>query len=133
VESLKLPARSPNLNAHAERFVRTIKESCLVNCLANRPCEKQFLSSLNIIIRNETNRGSTTKSSVLNLRSFRRSALFDHVGDSAAYSAIITEMQHENRLVRICGRYDVGRFHCLLSDEIRQLNYGTRRFSSGVV
>jgi len=27
--SVKLPARSPNLNAYAERFVRTIKESCL--------------------------------------------------------------------------------------------------------
>jgi transposase InsO family protein len=29
VESVKLPPRSPNLNAHAERFVQTIKESCL--------------------------------------------------------------------------------------------------------
>jgi transposase InsO family protein len=29
IASLKLPPRSPNLNAHAERFVRTIKESCL--------------------------------------------------------------------------------------------------------
>jgi transposase InsO family protein len=29
VQSVKLPRRSPNLNAHAERFVRTIKESCL--------------------------------------------------------------------------------------------------------
>lgn len=29
VESVKLPARSPNLNAYAERFVRSIKESCL--------------------------------------------------------------------------------------------------------
>ena len=28
-QSVKLPPRSPNLNAHAERFVRTIKESCL--------------------------------------------------------------------------------------------------------
>src|SRR3954463_3323327 len=28
-ESVKLPPRSPNLNAHAERFVRSIKESCL--------------------------------------------------------------------------------------------------------
>lgn len=29
VQSVKLPARSPNLNAYAERLVRTIKESCL--------------------------------------------------------------------------------------------------------
>jgi transposase InsO family protein len=29
VQSVKLPPRSPNLNAVAERFVRSIKESCL--------------------------------------------------------------------------------------------------------
>jgi putative transposase len=29
IEGVKLPARSPNLNAYAERFVRTIKEDCL--------------------------------------------------------------------------------------------------------
>jgi transposase InsO family protein len=29
VEPLRLPARSPNLNAFAERFVRSIKDSCL--------------------------------------------------------------------------------------------------------
>lgn len=29
VRCVKLPPRSPNLNAHAERFVRSIKESCL--------------------------------------------------------------------------------------------------------
>ncbi len=29
VTSVKLPPSSPNLNAHAERFVRGIKESCL--------------------------------------------------------------------------------------------------------
>jgi putative transposase len=28
VESVKLPPRSPNLNAYAERFVRSIKECC---------------------------------------------------------------------------------------------------------
>ena len=33
VRSVKLPARSPNLNAHAERFVRTIKEGCLENMI----------------------------------------------------------------------------------------------------
>ena len=29
VERVKLPPQSPNLNAHAGRFVRTVKESCL--------------------------------------------------------------------------------------------------------
>src|SRR3982750_751010 len=29
MESVKLPSRSPNLNAYAERFVRSIKECCL--------------------------------------------------------------------------------------------------------
>jgi transposase InsO family protein len=29
VETVRLPPRSPNLNAYAERFVRSIKESCL--------------------------------------------------------------------------------------------------------
>jgi putative transposase len=29
IKTVKLPPSSPNLNAHAERFVRTIKESCL--------------------------------------------------------------------------------------------------------
>ena len=29
VRVVRLPPRSPNLNAYAERFVRTIKESCL--------------------------------------------------------------------------------------------------------
>jgi transposase InsO family protein len=29
VEAMKLPPRSPNLNAHQERFMRSIKEECL--------------------------------------------------------------------------------------------------------
>ena len=29
VRTVKLPAKSPNLNAHAERFVRSIKQECL--------------------------------------------------------------------------------------------------------
>jgi hypothetical protein len=31
VKSVKIPARSPNCNAHAERFVKTIKYECLTN------------------------------------------------------------------------------------------------------
>src|SRR5262249_40462213 len=30
LETVRLPPRSPNLNAHAERYVRTIKEACLI-------------------------------------------------------------------------------------------------------
>ena len=29
VKTIKLPARSPNLNAYAERWVRSVKEECL--------------------------------------------------------------------------------------------------------
>jgi len=49
VKSVKLPPRSPNLNAHAERFVRTIKESCLNQMIlfgegALRTATSQFVS-----------------------------------------------------------------------------------------
>ncbi len=33
VEIVKLPARSPNLNAYAERFVRSIKSECLAQII----------------------------------------------------------------------------------------------------
>ena len=33
VEGLRLPARSPNLNAFAERFVRTIRQECLARMI----------------------------------------------------------------------------------------------------
>ena len=29
IEPIQLPARSPNLNAYAERWVRSVKEECL--------------------------------------------------------------------------------------------------------
>jgi putative transposase len=38
VTSVKLPPRSPNLNAHAERFVRSIKESCLERLILFGEC-----------------------------------------------------------------------------------------------
>jgi hypothetical protein len=49
VKSVKLPPRSPNLNAYAERFVRTIKETCLQRLIlfgegALRTAISQFMS-----------------------------------------------------------------------------------------
>ena len=48
-ESVKLPPRSPNLNSYAERFVRTIKESCLERMIlfgegALRTAIREFLA-----------------------------------------------------------------------------------------
>jgi transposase InsO family protein len=41
IESVKLSPRSPNLNAYVERFVRTIKESCLDQMIFFTPfCSK---------------------------------------------------------------------------------------------
>src|SRR5215472_15618326 len=56
VQSVKLPSQSPNLNAHAERFVRTIKESCLERMilLAKDRCGRLFPNSSRIIIWNAT-------------------------------------------------------------------------------
>jgi putative transposase len=33
-----LPARSPNLNAYAERWVRSVKEECLSKVIRRAPC-----------------------------------------------------------------------------------------------
>jgi putative transposase len=54
VKSVKLPPRTPNWNAHAERFVRTIQESCLgrISCLASDRCGQPFPSSESITSKN---------------------------------------------------------------------------------
>ena len=58
VQSVKVPRRSPNLNAHAERFGRTIKESCLERMiLFGEPCGRPSTNLLNIIIASATTRG----------------------------------------------------------------------------
>jgi putative transposase len=62
VESVKLPPRSPNLNPHAERFVRTIKESCLdqISYLGKVRYRRRFANSWRIIMASATTKASAT-------------------------------------------------------------------------
>jgi transposase InsO family protein len=59
IESVKLPPRSPNLNAYAERFVRTIKEACLEQMIFSVKIrsERPFGNSSHIIIWSGTIKG----------------------------------------------------------------------------
>ena len=54
VASVKIPPRSPNLNAHAERFVRTIKESCLERLILLGEASIRKATAEFVIIMNET-------------------------------------------------------------------------------
>lgn len=61
IQSVKLPPQSPNLNAYAERFVRTVKESCLdlVILFGKDRFGRQSVSSWCVITRSEIIRDST--------------------------------------------------------------------------
>ncbi len=78
---MKLPARSPNLNAYAERFVRSIKEGCLdrlilfgesslrtavQNFVAHYHSERNHQGSGNRIIKPQP--GLTTNTGAVNRR-----------------------------------------------------------------
>jgi putative transposase len=56
VTAMKLPPQSPNLNAYAERFVRSIKESCLDRLIlfGENSLARRFAAPLCIITPNET-------------------------------------------------------------------------------
>ena len=62
VKTLALPARSPNLNAFAERWVRSAKEECLSKLIlfGEGPCRGLWPNSAPIITVKETIRGKVT-------------------------------------------------------------------------
>ena len=64
VQPIRLPPKSPNLNAYAERFVRSIQEECLsrVVPLGEGPCVSSWASTSTTTIASETTRDSTTSS-----------------------------------------------------------------------
>ena len=45
IECIKLPPKSPNLNAYAERFVRTIKEECLNHLILTSEKQLRYVLS----------------------------------------------------------------------------------------
>ena len=62
VEAVVLPPRSPNLNAHCERFVRSINEEALKQMvmLGGVPCRMRSNNIGSVIIRTAIIRASTT-------------------------------------------------------------------------
>ena len=87
VKSVKLPPRSPNLNAYAERFVRTIKESCLERMILFGE-ESLRLAIQNFVAHYHTERNHQGLSNRLITQSPITSGtrgLFNDASDSAAY------------------------------------------------
>jgi hypothetical protein len=60
VKCLRLPPRSPNWNAFAERWVRSVKEECLSHLILNVRCGKRSSSSKSIITKNATTKARAT-------------------------------------------------------------------------
>lgn len=86
VEPVRLPPRSPNLNAHLERFHLSIKSECLEKMifLGDQPFATQSILISNTTTRKETTRASHTRSSILPLRSARWLARSSAASGSAA-------------------------------------------------
>ena len=97
VQPIRLPPKSPNLNAYAERFVRSIKEECLsrVVPLARGTCVSSCASTSNTTIASETIRDSTTSSCNDRPRRVARTRTFGDVSVSVDYSSSTIGKLHE--------------------------------------
>ena len=97
VGPIRLPPKSPNLNAYAERFVRSIKEECLhrVVPLGEGICGSSFTSTSSIISVRETTRDSTTSSCNDRHLRYARTPMCSGVSASADCSVSTIERPHE--------------------------------------
>ena len=97
VQPIRLPPKSPNLNAYAERFVRSIKAECLnrVVPLGKVTYASSSTSTSSTTIVRETIRDSITGScKERHLRS-ARTPPFSGVNASADFSVSTIERPHE--------------------------------------
>ena len=119
VQPIRLPPKSPNLNAYAERFVRSIKEECLTRVvpLVRGMCVSSTSTS-NITIARETTRDSTTSSCNDRHLSEDWTLTFGGGRASADYSISTIERPHEWWPIK-----------CTLRDSIARLTNGTLRGS----
>ena len=97
VQPIRLPPKSPNLNAYAERFVRSIKEECLsrVVPLGEAPVRQLVHEFVEHYHHERNHQGATTNScNDRHLRSTRTPTLSGGSA-SADFSASTTERPHE--------------------------------------
>ncbi len=96
VKMVRLPAKSPNLNAHAERFVRTIKQECLGQLLMRSPSISSTTTTNGRIRESGTGRSSSGRISC------RRPSQRSVVSDSADSFVRINGGPHELRRPSFC-------------------------------
>jgi len=88
VEPLALPARSPNLNAYAERWVRSVKEECLSKVIL---FGERSLNISNISMPSGIIKGRAMFCCSLGVRTFAATGLFNLASDWADSCAITIE------------------------------------------
>jgi hypothetical protein len=101
VTSVKLPPQSPNLNAYAERFVRSIKESCLDRLiLFGEASLRKAIRDFILHYHEERNHRAKAISFCFlerNCPTPRRTGRFAVSSGSAGCSSTIIEKRHEDR------------------------------------
>ena len=97
VEPLVLPARSPNLNAYAERWVRSVKEECLskVILFGERSLRRARANMSNISIASGITKGGAMCCCSLGVRTSAATGLFNAASDWADSCVITIRRQGE--------------------------------------
>jgi hypothetical protein len=102
VEPLALPARSPNLNAYAEPWVRSVKEECLskVVLFGERSLRRTLSQYVEHFHTERNHRGRAPPCCSLAIQTFTARAPCNAASDWVASCAITTKRQH-NRTPKV--------------------------------